>query len=72
MATKEALEKAEVLLQKAFSGPPGAQTVEAFDQLSDGLCKVADLVRSTPNTCVYPFNLSSGERCKTAFILVFR
>lgn len=61
VATKEALENTERLLQKACSGPPGAQTVEAFDQLSDGLCKVADLVSSTPKTCLHRFNLRSGE-----------
>uniref|UniRef100_H3CHA3 Mitochondrial intermediate peptidase n=1 Tax=Tetraodon nigroviridis TaxID=99883 RepID=H3CHA3_TETNG len=43
VATKEALERTERLLQRVCSGPPGAQTVEAFDQLSDGLCRVADL-----------------------------
>lgn len=48
MATKRALKKTERLLEKACGGPPGVQTVEAFDQLSDGLCKVADLVSSTP------------------------
>lgn len=53
VATKEALENTERLLEKACSGPPGAKTVEAFDQLSDGLCKVADLVSSMPKTCVY-------------------
>lgn len=48
MATKKALKKTERLLEKACCGPPGVQTVEAFDQLSDGLCKVADLVSSMP------------------------
>uniref|UniRef100_H2RNK3 Mitochondrial intermediate peptidase n=1 Tax=Takifugu rubripes TaxID=31033 RepID=H2RNK3_TAKRU len=43
VATKKALKKTECLLEKACCGPPGVQTVEAFDQLSDGLCKVADL-----------------------------
>ncbi|TNN01618.1 hypothetical protein fugu_011000 [Takifugu bimaculatus] len=43
VATKKALKKTECLLEKACRGPPGVQTVEAFDQLSDGLCKVADL-----------------------------
>lgn len=51
VATKKALKKTEGLLEKACCGPPGVQTVEAFDQLSDGLCKVADLVSSTPTTC---------------------
>lgn len=50
VATKKALKKTECLLEKACCGPPGVQTVEAFDQLSDGLCKVADLVSSMPTT----------------------
>lgn len=50
VATKEALKNTERLLHKACSAPPGAQTVEAFDQLSDGLCKVADLVSPSPRS----------------------
>lgn len=44
VATKAALRNTERLLEKACSCPPGVETVESFDQLSDGLCKVADLV----------------------------
>lgn len=43
LATKTALKNTEKLVGKACSCPPGAETVETFDQLSDGLCKVADL-----------------------------
>uniref|UniRef100_A0A8C6SUP1 Mitochondrial intermediate peptidase n=1 Tax=Neogobius melanostomus TaxID=47308 RepID=A0A8C6SUP1_9GOBI len=43
VATKEALKNTERLLNKACTCPPGVDTVESFDQLSDGLCKVADL-----------------------------
>ncbi|KAM4589784.1 mitochondrial intermediate peptidase-like [Fundulus diaphanus] len=42
-ATETALRNTERLLHKACSCPPGVETVECFDQLSDGLCKVADL-----------------------------
>ncbi|XP_053278423.1 mitochondrial intermediate peptidase isoform X1 [Pleuronectes platessa] len=43
IATKTSLKNTELLVEKVCSCPPGAQTVESFDQLSDGLCKVADL-----------------------------
>lgn len=46
VATNEALRNTERLLEKACSCSPGVETVESFDQLSDGLCKVADLVSS--------------------------
>uniref|UniRef100_A0A665U2B4 Peptidase M3A/M3B catalytic domain-containing protein n=1 Tax=Echeneis naucrates TaxID=173247 RepID=A0A665U2B4_ECHNA len=42
-ATKAALKNTELLVQNACSCPPGVETVQCFDQLSDGLCKVADL-----------------------------
>lgn len=51
VATKEALRNTERLLQRACSCSPGVETVESFDQLSDGLCKVADLVSPTFTLC---------------------
>ncbi|TRY66205.1 hypothetical protein DNTS_028315 [Danionella cerebrum] len=38
-----ALRDTEQLLEKVCSCPPGVQTVQLFDQLSDSLCRVADL-----------------------------
>lgn len=43
MAQHQALREAEFLVHKACTHPPGAVTVETFDQLSDSLCRVADL-----------------------------
>ncbi|KAM6987943.1 mitochondrial intermediate peptidase-like [Tautogolabrus adspersus] len=43
VATQTALKNTDRLVKKVCSHYPGVKTVEAFDQLSDGLCKVADL-----------------------------
>ncbi|KAH0502636.1 Mitochondrial intermediate peptidase [Microtus ochrogaster] len=40
---KEALRKTEWLVERACTTPPGPQTVLIFDELSDCLCRVADL-----------------------------
>nr|XP_032626860.1 mitochondrial intermediate peptidase [Chelonoidis abingdonii] len=42
-AQEKALQETEQLVQKACTTPPGPQIVMIFDQLSDALCKVADL-----------------------------
>lgn len=44
-----ALQETEQLVQKACSCPPGVDTVETFDKLSDSLCRVADLVNRFPD-----------------------
>lgn len=43
VAQEEALKKTEWLVERACSTPPGPQTVLIFDELSDCLCRVADL-----------------------------
>ncbi|XP_023669458.1 mitochondrial intermediate peptidase [Paramormyrops kingsleyae] len=43
VAQEKALKETEQLVERACSSPTGAETVAAFDQLSDSLCKVADL-----------------------------
>ncbi|KAL4647259.1 mitochondrial intermediate peptidase isoform X1 [Arapaima gigas] len=43
VAAERALKEAEQLVDMACRSPPGASTAEAFDELSDSLCKVADL-----------------------------
>lgn len=58
VATKTALKNTQRLVENACSCPPGVETVESFDQLSDGLCKVADLVSATPKK-----KTITGQRC---------
>ncbi|XP_061073177.1 mitochondrial intermediate peptidase-like [Conger conger] len=43
VAQDRALAETRCLVERACCGPPGPQTVQAFDQLSDSLCRVADL-----------------------------
>ena len=58
VATKRALKDTRLLVDKTCNSPVVA-TVEYFDQLSDGLCKVADLVSSHYDaTCTYCLNMS--------------
>lgn len=45
MAQENALRKTDLLVARACCTPPGPQTVRIFDELSDTLCRVADLVR---------------------------
>lgn len=50
VAQQRALRETEQLVETACNNPPGALTVETFDQLSDSLCKVADLVMAHSHT----------------------
>nr|XP_031321610.1 mitochondrial intermediate peptidase isoform X3 [Camelus dromedarius] len=43
IAQETALRKADELVERVCSMPPGPQTVAIFDELSDSLCRVADL-----------------------------
>uniref|UniRef100_A0A8D0L1P2 Mitochondrial intermediate peptidase n=1 Tax=Sphenodon punctatus TaxID=8508 RepID=A0A8D0L1P2_SPHPU len=42
-AQEKSLQETERLVEKACTTPPGPETVRIFDQLSDALCRVADL-----------------------------
>ena len=44
VAQEKALRKTEQLVRCVCAMPPGPQTVLIFDELSDSLCRVADLV----------------------------
>lgn len=44
-AQEKSLQETERLVKKACATPPGPEIVLIFDQLSDSLCRVADLVR---------------------------
>lgn len=54
VAQEEALRKADLLVERVCSTPPGPRTVLIFDELSDCLCRVADLVRRSAKDCRLP------------------
>ncbi|XP_034520877.1 mitochondrial intermediate peptidase isoform X5 [Ailuropoda melanoleuca] len=52
IAQENALRKADLLVERVCSLPPGPQTVLIFDELSDSLCRVADLILVRHQTLV--------------------
>nr|XP_054303185.1 mitochondrial intermediate peptidase-like isoform X2 [Pongo pygmaeus] len=65
-AQEKALRKAELLVGRACSTPPGPQTVLIFDELSDSLCRVADLADFVKIAHPEPaFREAAEEACRS-------
>ncbi|XP_069894082.1 mitochondrial intermediate peptidase-like [Dipodomys merriami] len=66
IAQEEALRKADSLVERACSTPPGPQTVVIFDELSDALCRVADLADFVKIAHPEPaFREAAEEACRS-------
>ncbi|XP_069323521.1 mitochondrial intermediate peptidase [Eulemur rufifrons] len=71
IAQEKALKKTEVLVERACSTPPGPQTVCIFDELSDSLCKVADLADFVKIAHPEPaFREAAEEACRSIGTMV--
>ncbi|XP_063571155.1 mitochondrial intermediate peptidase-like isoform X7 [Pongo abelii] len=70
-AQEKALRKAELLVGRACSTPPGPQTVLIFDELSDSLCRVADLADFVKIAHPEPaFREAAEEACRSIGTMV--
>ncbi|KAM4860254.1 mitochondrial intermediate peptidase [Thomomys bottae] len=71
IAQEEALRKADSLVERACSTPPGPQTVVIFDELSDALCRVADLADFVKIAHPEPaFREAAEEACRSIGTMV--
>ncbi|VTJ64879.1 Hypothetical predicted protein, partial [Marmota monax] len=71
IAQEEALRKTELLVERACSTPPGPQTVLIFDELSDALCRVADLADFVKIAHPEPaFREAAEETCRSIGTMV--
>ncbi|CAO2591213.1 Mitochondrial intermediate peptidase [Lemmus lemmus] len=71
VAQKEALKKTEWLVERACTTPPGPQTVLIFDELSDCLCRVADLADFVKIGHPEPaFREAAEEACRSVGTMV--
>ncbi|ETE71528.1 Mitochondrial intermediate peptidase, partial [Ophiophagus hannah] len=70
-AQKNSLQEAEQLVQKACITPPGEEIVMVFDQLSDALCRVADLADFVKIAHPDPaFREAAEEACRSIGTMV--
>ncbi|ELW47590.1 Mitochondrial intermediate peptidase [Tupaia chinensis] len=71
IAQEKALRKTELLVERACSTPPGPQTVLIFDELSDCLCRVADLADFVKIAHPEPaFREAAEEACRSIGTMV--
>uniref|UniRef100_A0A2K6RRE2 Mitochondrial intermediate peptidase n=1 Tax=Rhinopithecus roxellana TaxID=61622 RepID=A0A2K6RRE2_RHIRO len=71
IAQEEALRKTELLVDRACSTPPGPQIVLIFDELSDSLCRVADLADFVKIAHPEPaFREAAEEACRSIGTMV--
>uniref|UniRef100_A0A2K5DF39 Mitochondrial intermediate peptidase n=1 Tax=Aotus nancymaae TaxID=37293 RepID=A0A2K5DF39_AOTNA len=71
IAQEKALKKTELLVERACSTPPGPQTVLIFDELSDSLCRVADLADFVKIAHPEPaFREAAEEACRSIGTMV--
>ncbi|XP_040835813.1 mitochondrial intermediate peptidase [Ochotona curzoniae] len=66
LAQEKALRQTDLLVERACSTPPGPQTVRIFDELSDALCRVADLADFVRIAHPEPaFRQAAEEACRS-------
>ncbi|XP_058526956.1 mitochondrial intermediate peptidase [Ochotona princeps] len=66
LAQEKALRRTDLLVERACSTPPGPQTVRIFDELSDSLCRVADLADFVKIAHPEPaFREAAEEACRS-------
>uniref|UniRef100_A0A8I3S407 Mitochondrial intermediate peptidase n=1 Tax=Canis lupus familiaris TaxID=9615 RepID=A0A8I3S407_CANLF len=71
IAQENALRKADLLVERVCSMPPGPQTVLIFDELSDSLCRVADLADFVKIAHPEPaFREAAEEACRSIGTMV--